>query len=175
MPIFTTEEMDQAVRDTIRTASAPVGSSIYEATGSIIEPIVLRGDVGDGWIFTSCLCRATIQLMGLDLMICRCDPPDPDHIPAITFAMVPLAGDGTPIMEDVVRPDREPPNDVGRTAPEVVTFTRMMQAELAEDTDTSCAAWEEAVHGGWFVRVMSLAAKQAGEAQRLAVSARGVN
>lgn len=172
MPNFSVSELEKVVNDVVHAASAPVGSALFMRTPQLIKPIVMDGDVGDGWILTSGLCQAVIQLTGADRFRCQCTPTDPDHRPV--FGLAPVV-DGKPDWDLSVLPDREPPLELGITNPEVVTYTRMLNAEFADDEATSVAAWEQAVEGGWFAKVILLAARQAGEVRRSASAMGGAN
>lgn len=173
MPVYSAEELEKLVNDVVNAASAPVGSNLFMSTPGLIKPLIMLGDVGDGWVFTVGLCQAVLQYMGMEDVRCRCEPPDPMHRPVLGMAPVGTAGALDPDL--LVLPGKEPPLEIGITNPEVVTFTKMINAVFDSDDDASVKAWEESVEGGWFARVMIFAAKTAGDIRREAVGAMGVN
>jgi hypothetical protein len=168
MPNFTPSQMEGFVSEALDRASAPPRSSKFNTVPELVEKIVLDGDEVDAWLFLSGLVFFVIEAMGLNQLDCPCG--NPEHKPEVQFGFTERDNPGRLYIGG-----DETPEELRRDHPEVVCLARIVTAEIKEDEDTSRAAWLEAVQGGWTVKVIYLALRQAGEVYRHALARGGVN
>lgn len=158
--MFTREQYETMVLETIDHASAPPGSAKYLRTPDVIQPIIDHGDSTDCWIYVYGLTKSIVVMLGLHHV-------EPDH--EIVFGYAPPGIDGQPDMSRAVE-GTDVPETLKTDQPGMAAMAEMMFAAINHDDERSVEIWKEAIEGCYAVELVHVAARYAGDVRRHVVA-----